>query len=264
MPLAITTKPFVALSSALLLLVVGALPAAAAALDAPQQTPPKPARAVAPANTLPMQATPPAAGAQKTFDRNAMRMQLKQIQAAKIARLVAVKLQPSTEMRLTMCRQQRDGLANTLSQCLKTNSDPVNPAPGSPLDAFNKLTNAQLAQKCPGSLQQCLEQVMDEQIAWCKANVCKSQADALASKEAECTQLQELLAQELAQPPALKKNTPPCPALYQSYLAARDAVKNFKCGGGSAWSGLACLSPLMKVIEEEKAALQKLKDNGCI
>lgn len=258
MPHSRKAQLFVALNSALLLLVVGALPpvAAAATLDAPQQTPSKPARAVAP------QAMPPAGG-QRTFNRSAMHMQLKQMRATKIAQVVAKKIQPSTEMRVKMCQQQRDGLANTLSQCLTANSDPVNPPPGSPLDAFNKLTNAQLAQKCPGSLQQCLDQVMNEQIAWCKANVCKSQADALASKESECTQLQQLLAQELAQPPALKKNTPPCPALYQSYLAAREAVKNFQCNA-TGWGSLACLSPLAKLIDDENAALQKLKDNGCI
>jgi len=261
MPVNRKAKSFITLSSILLLALVGALPAAAETLDTTQK---KPARVPAPTAVPAMQAAPPATGAQRTFDRTAMRLQLKQMLAAKVAQVRAVQVKPSTEMRLAACQQQKVGLADTLSQCVHSNSDPVNPAPGSPLDAFNKLTNAQLAQKCPGSLQQCFDQVLNEQIAWCKANVCKSQADALAAKESECTQLQELLAQELAQPPALKKNTPPCPALYQSYLAARDAVKNFHCGGSGSWGGLACIGPLTEVLAKESAALQKLKDNGCI
>lgn len=260
MPVSKKVKQLVALSSALILSVVGALPSmvAAATLTATQPMPTN--RAL---TTTPSQPVGPVTGAQRTFDRASMRMQLKLMQNAKIARVVAVKFQPSTEMRVQMCQQQRNNLANTLSQCLTTNSDPINPPPGSPLDAFNKLTNAQLAQKCPGSLQQCLDQVMDEHLAWCKANVCKSQADAVSAKDAECTKLSELLAQELAQPPALKNNTPPCPALYQSYLAARDAVKNYQCGG-SGWASLACIGPLSHLIDEENAALQKLKDNSCI
>jgi hypothetical protein len=190
-------------------------------------------------------------------------MQLKHLLAKKMNRLVAVRFKPSTEMRVQMCQHQSDNLANALGQCLTTNSDPVNPPPQSPLDAFNKLTNAQLAQKCPGSLQQCLDQVLEEQVAWCKTTVCKSQADALDAKKAECSQLEQLLAQELSQPPQLKNNTPPCPELYQAYLKAREAVKNFQCGSGG-WGGLGCIAPLVKLLDEEKAALQKLKDSGCI
>jgi hypothetical protein len=201
-------------------------------------------------------------GTVKQFDRPAIQTQLKKMLTAKKARLVAARVKLSTEMRVQMCQKQSDNLGNALYQCVTTNSDPVNPPPQSPLDAFNKLTNAQLAQKCPGSLQQCLDQVLEEQVAWCKATVCKSQADALDAKKAECAQLEQLLAQELSQPPQLKKNTPPCPDLYQAYLKAREAVKNFQCGGG--WSGLGCIAPLVKLLDEEKAALQKLTDNGCI
>jgi hypothetical protein len=200
---------------------------------------------------------------QKTFDRPAIKMQLKQKLAVKVQRIAAIQFKPSTEMRVKMCQQQSNNLASALGQCLTTNSDPVNPPPGSPLDAFNKLTNAQLAQKCPGTLQQCLDQVLDEHIAWCKANVCKSQSDALNAKNTECSQLEALLAQELSQPPALKNNNPPCPALYQDYLKAREAVKNFKCSQ-SGWGALACISPLAQLIDAENSALQKLKDNGCI
>lgn len=205
----------------------------------------------------------PALSAQKTFDRAAIRTQLKQTFERKISRVVGAQFKPSTETRVKMCQQQSSTLANALGQCLTTNSDPVSPPPGSPLDSFNKLTNAQLAQKCPDSLQQCLDKVMDEHIAWCKANVCKSQSDALNAKKAECSQLEALLAQELSQPPALKKNTPPCPALYQEYLKAREAVKNFTCNS-SGWSSLACISPLAELINTENEALKKLKDNGCI
>jgi hypothetical protein len=208
-------------------------------------------------------AAPAMTSTQKTFDRPAIKMQLKQQLAVKVQRVVAIQFKPSTEMRVKMCQQQSNNLASALSQCLTTNSDPVNPPPGSPLDSFNKLTNAQLAQKCPATLQQCLDQVLDEHIAWCKANVCKSQSDALNTQKTECSQLEALLAQELSQPPALKKNTPPCPALYQDYLKAREAVKNFECSQ-SGWGALACISPLEYRIEAENAALQKLKDNGCI
>jgi hypothetical protein len=208
-------------------------------------------------------AAPPKVGTARKYDRPAMQMQLKQMLAAKKNQLVAVRFKPTTEMRVQMCQKQSDNLGNALFQCVTTNSDPVNPPPQSPLDAFNKLTNAQLAQKCPGSLQQCLDQVLEEQVAWCKTTVCKSQADALTSKKAECDQLQQLLAQELSQPPVLKKNSPPCPELYQTYLKAREAVKNFECS--SAWSaGLACLAPLVELLDAEKSALQKLNDNGCI
>ena len=204
-------------------------------------------------------AAPPMVSAQKTFDRSAMKIQLKQTLERKMKQLVAVQLKPSTETRVKMCQQQSNSLANTLAQCLTTNSDPVNPPPGSPLDSFNKLTNAQLAQKCPDSLQQCLDKVLDEHVAWCKATVCKSQSEALTAKKAECSQLEALLAQELSQPPPLKNNTPPCPALYQNYLQAREAVKNFTCN-----SGLSCISPLIQLYNAENDALKKLKDNGCI
>jgi len=201
--------------------------------------------------------------AQKTFDRSAIRTQIKQTLERKMHRIVGVQYKPSTETRVKMCQQQSNTLANTLAQCLTTNSDSVNPPPGSPLDSFNKLTNAQLAQKCPGSLQQCLDKILDEHVAWCKANVCKSQSEALNAKNAECSQLEALLAQELSQPPALKKNTPPCPALYQDYLKAREAVKNFTCNA-TGWSSLSCISPLTHLINTENDALKKLKDNGCI
>lgn len=206
---------------------------------------------------------PSVASAQKTFDRSAIKVQLKQTLERKMNRIVSAQFRPSTETRVKMCQQQANNLANTLGQCLTTNSDPVNPPAGSPLDAFNKLTNAQLAQKCPDSLQQCLDKVMDEQVAWCKAGACKSQSDALTAKKAECSQLEALLAQELSQPPALKKNTPPCPGLYQDYLKAREAVKNFTCNA-TGWSSMACISPLSELINVENNALKKLKDNGCI
>ena len=208
-------------------------------------------------------AAPPMVSAQKTFDRSAIKLQLKQTLQRKVNRLVGVQFKPSTETRVKMCQQQSNTLANTLAQCLTTNSDPVNPPPGSPLDSFNKLTNVQLAQKCPGSLQQCLDKILDEHFVWCKANVCKSQSDTLNAKKAECTQLEALLAQELSQPPALKNNTPPCPVLYQNYLKAREAVKNFTCNS-TGWSSLACISPLTQLINAENDALKKLKDNGCI
>ena len=208
-------------------------------------------------------AAPPMVSAQKTFDRSAMKIQIKQTLERKMKQIGTVQLRPSTETRVKMCQQQANTLANTLAQCLTTNSDPVNPPPGSPLDSFNKLTNAQLAQKCPESLQQCLDKVVDEHVAWCKANVCKSQSEALTAKKAECSQLEALLAQELSQPPPLKKNTPPCPALYQEYLKAREAVKNFTCGS-TGWGSLACISPLTQLINTENDALKKLKDNGCI
>ena len=204
---------------------------------------------------------PPMASAQKTFDRSAIKMQLKQTLQRKMNQFVAVQFRPSTETRVKMCQQQANNLANTLGECVTKNSDPVNPPPGSPLDSFNKLTNAQLAQKCPDSLQQCLDKVLDEHVAWCKAGVCKTQSDAVTAKKAECTQLEALLAQELSQPPALKKNTPPCPALYQEYLKARDAVRNFTCNSSVP---LACISPLTQLINAENDALKKLKDNGCI
>lgn len=203
--------------------------------------------------------TPPMVSAQKTFDRSAIKIQIKQTLERKMKQIVAVQFKPSTETRVKMCQQQSNSLANTLAQCLTTNSDPVNPPPGSPLDSFNKLTNAQLVQKCPDSLQQCLDKVLDEHVAWCKANVCKSQSEALTAKEAECSQLEALLAQELSQPPPLKNSTPPCPALYQNYLKAREAVKNFTCN-----SGLSCISPLIQLVNAESDALKKLKDNGCI
>ena len=206
---------------------------------------------------------PPMMSAQKTFDRSAIKIQLKQTLERKMNRIVGVQFKPSTQTRVKMCQQQSNSLANTFAQCLTTNSDPVNPPPGSPLDSFNKLTNAQLAQKCPNSLQQCLDKVLDEHVAWCKANVCKSQSEALTAKNAECSQLEALLAQELSQPPPLKKNTPPCPALYQDYLKAREAVKNFTCGS-TGWGSLACISPLTQLINAENDALKKLKDNGCI
>ena len=208
-------------------------------------------------------AAPRMTSAPKTFDRAAIQMQLKQTFDRKMQRVVAVQFKPSTEMRVKMCQQQSNTLATTLGQCLTSNSDPVNPPPGSPLAAFNQLTNAQLAQKCPDSLQQCLDKVMDEHIAWCKANVCKSQSDALTAKKTECSQLEALLAQELSQPPPLKKNTPPCPALYQNYLKAREAVENFTCGGTGLGS-LSCISPLTNLINAENEALKQLKDNGCI
>jgi hypothetical protein len=201
--------------------------------------------------------------AQKTFDRSAIKMQLKQKLKRKMTRIVAVQYKPSTEARVKMCQQQSNTLAKTLAQCLTTNSDPVNPPPGSPLDSFNKLTNAQLAQKCPDSLQQCLDKVLDEHVAWCEANVCKSESEAYAAKKAECSKLEELLAQELSQPPPLKKNTPPCPALYQNYLKAREAVKNFTCNA-TGWGALACMSPLSQLIDVENEALEQLKANGCI
>lgn len=212
-------------------------------------------------NTATAATAPPMSSAQKIFDRSAIKIQMKQTLDRKIRQVAAIQLKPSTETRVKICQQQASNLANTLGQCLTTNSDPVNPPPGSPLDAFNKLTNAQLAQKCPDTLQQCIEKVMDEHVAWCKAGVCKSQSDALTTKKAECSQLEALLAQELSQPPALKKNTPPCPALYQDYLKAREAVKNFTCKSSVPFG---CISPLTEVINAENEALKKLKDNGCI
>ena len=208
-------------------------------------------------------AAPPMVSAQKPIDRSAIKIQIKQTLERKMKQFAAVQFKPSTEIRVKNCQQQANNLANTLAQCLTTNSDPTNPPPGSPLDSFNKLTNAQLAQKCPDSLQQCLDKVLDEHVAWCKANVCKSQSEALTAKKAECSQLEALLAQELSQPPTLKNNTPPCPALYQNYLKARDAVKNFTCGS-TGWSSLACITPLTELINAENEALKKLKDNGCI
>ncbi len=208
-------------------------------------------------------AGPPAVAPEKRFDRTAIQRQLKQMVQTRRVRLARPTVTISTEQRVKICQEQLNGLASALAECLAANSDPVSPPPGSPLDVFNKLTNAQLAQKCPGSLQQCLDQVLDEQVAWCNANVCKSKADAVAAKRSVCDQLQALLAQELSQPPSLKNTTPPCPDLYQAYLKARDAVKNFQCGGGGI-SSLMCLGPLTELINAENAALQKLKENGCI
>ncbi|MEI6826728.1 MAG: hypothetical protein WCK54_14125 [Desulfuromonadales bacterium] len=204
-------------------------------------------------------AAPPTVSALNTFDRSAIKVQMKQAVERKIKQVVSAQFKPSNELRVKMCQQQSNTLANTLAQCLTTNSDPVNPPPGSPLDSFNKLTNAQLVQKCPGSLQQCLDKVLDEHVAWCKANMCKSQSEALTAKQSECSKLEAaILAQERSQPPTLKKNTPPCPTLYQDYLKAREAANNFTCNAITCWSnGIPFDNP-------EFDALKKLTDRGCI
>jgi hypothetical protein len=208
--------------------------------------------------------TPPMVNVQKTFDQSEITIQMKQMLESKMKQIVAVhQLNPSTETRLKMCKQQSKSLSNALAECLKTSSDPINPPPGSPLDSFNKLTNAQLAQQCPGSLQQCLDKVIDEHVAWCKANICKSQVEALSAMEVECSKLQALLDQEKSQPPSLKKNTPPCPELYQNYIKARQAVDNFECGLDGV-SALGCISPFQTLLEAERDALKKLEDNGCL
>lgn len=205
-------------------------------------------------------AAPPMVSAQKTFDRSAIKIQIKQTLEKKINQIGAIhQFNPSTETRLKICLQQSKSFSDTLVQCLTTNSDPVNPPPGSPLDAFNKLTNAQLAQKCPGSLQQCLDKVLNEHVAWCKANACKSQSEALTAIQAECSQLETLL----SQPPPLKKNTPPCPVLYQNYINARKAVDNFECNI-IIMGSFACIPSLSHLMEAERDALKKLEDNGCI
>ena len=207
-------------------------------------------------------AAPLAVNAQKTFDRSALNTQIKQTVESKTKQIIAVhQFNPSTETRLKMCQQQRNSLSNALVQCLTTNSDPVNPPPGSPLDSFNKLTNTQLAQQCPDSLQQCLNKVMNEHFKWCEANVCKNQSEALNIIVDECSQLQAHLDQELSPPPSLKKNTPPCPVLYQNYLEIRESLHNYECinlGSTDCWSNL------INLLKAEKAALEKLKDNGCI
>jgi hypothetical protein len=212
-------------------------------------------------------------------DRAAVRAALKRMAAThRMRRPVIVRGALPVGKQHELCKKEEDQRWKEFEDCAAALSDPEKPAAGSPLDQFNKLTNAQLAQKCKGTLDSCLKKVLADQSTWCAKNGCKAQHDAYLAKAKECSALAKEKAEEkakekakekkeeseqrkkkLLEVPPLKKTAPPCESLREDLKKVVQSIAQ-KLSQGTKPNSHA----LDSLVHKKNLLLSYLKTYGCI